>query len=549
MNFRGARTTTVAGHFRAGRRWRLASLAGLLFSGLGVAAAQQPATGGTAAASSGAAAGQQRSFLEKTQGLQVGRAFHSLAVLKDCIYAFGGSEFDAAGAARNGAVQKPTTSVSYARIYTNGQLSPWVYTTPMPEARHYINNSTLVLNDTVYIIGGSTAPTEGEQMSNVIWTRPGPDGKLEKWRSSAPFAQTGLSCQAAFSTPGYLWVTGGLPRKGPTSQDVYYVPILPDGSLGHWERSLPLPIPLWFHQAGVVGGRVYIWGGLKISGDPSAASINNKILSAPILNTGRLGVWTTESQVLPQAFYSASSANAGPYLFSFSPRYVGGVGSNDIWWTTVTQAGIQPWRKQATNIPMKLYHAVAPDYLHGSIYFVGGKVSTKPGPENFPLPWAVFFRLTPEARKQAEEGWMALQAAHKTMAASASTLELTTTGANAVAATPTPVVAGAPLPAGILTYETVRSTIAGKKPVVIYYRLAGAKPCVEQDAVLTPQTLAATKVAVGSSDIRTNPQLAQQFGVFRSPTWIFYDSRGQERGRHVGVISAEDLAAKASELK
>ncbi|MCC6547371.1 hypothetical protein IT570_09410 [Candidatus Sumerlaeota bacterium] len=482
---------------------------------------------------------QKRNFLEKTTSLPLGRAFHSLAVVKDFIYVFGGSEYDP-----NAKLQKPTKRVSFAPIHADGQLGAWQYTTSLPEPRHYTSNSTLVLNDTIYIIGGSTAPSDGERVKTVIWTRPQADGQLENWRSSAPLAQAGLACQAAFVTPGYLWMTGGLPLAKPTSQEVYSITVLPDGSLGDWERSSPLPIPLWFHQAGVVGGRVYIWGGLKIADNSKAESISDKIFSAPVLNTGKLGPWTTEKSVLPKAFYAGSSANAGSYLFSFSTTYVDSRRSTDIWWTMVTQDGIQPWRMQPSTVPMKIYHAAAPDYLRGSIYFVGGKNSNAEG--NDPLPWVVFFRLTPEARKQAEAGWMALQAAHKTMAASASTLELADDTEQATAAPAN--AAAAALPTGIVPYEEARSRIAGKKPLVVYFRLAGSKPCLEQDAVLTPEVLAAAKVAVGSSDIRSNPQLAQQFGVFRSPTWIFYDSLGQERSRHVGVISPGDMAAKASVL-
>jgi N-acetylneuraminic acid mutarotase len=485
------------------------------------------------------AGAQQGQMLQQTTPMPNGRAFHSTAVLRDYLYVFGGSIYE-----NEQATQTATNSVLVAKIGANGQVSQWVPTTPLPESRHYIGNSTIVLNDTVYILGGSTAVAEGERLGTVIWAKPGANGMLSPWQASAPFDGALVSCLAAFSTPGHLWMTGGLPKGAPTSDRVYSVAVNADGSLGKWEESYPLPTPLWFHHAGVVGGRVYIWGGLKIADDNK--SVSDGVFSAQILGSGKLSQWVEEGVKLPQGFYGGSSANAGPYLFSFSPRYGGGGGTNDAWWTTITWQGMRPWQKTPTALPMKLYHAAAADYRRGSIYFVGGKEDTK-GPGFNPVPWSVFFKLSESARQQAEQGWMAAQAAHLSASTGGGTAEpAAAPGGGAASATAAPAA-----PTGFQPYEQARASVAGKKPMIVYYRMEGAKPCLEQDRLLAdPQFQELAKKQVFAlADIKSSPQVAQQFGVFRSPTWIFYDGLGNERGRNVGVIQLTDLAMKAGALK
>ncbi len=49
-------------------------------------------------------------------------------------------------------------------------------------------------------------------------------------------------------------------------------------------------------------------------------------------------------------------------------------------------------------------------------------------------------------------------------------------------------------------------------------------------------------------DVKTNPHIAEDFGVKLIPTQIFYDASGNERFRHEGFMSKEDILAKWAEL-
>lgn len=484
----------------------------------------------------------QSRFIEQTRPMPMGRAFHGSAVLGDYLYVFGGGSSQT----HQRADETPDTSVWKAHIQPSGHLGAWEQTTPLPGPRYYIANSTLVLNDVVYIIGGSMASLHGDRINTAIWSKPLADGTLTPWQQSAPFGE-GLSTMAAVSTPGHLHIIGGLNKEDIPTREVWTNALFEDGSMSTWKPAPPLPMPLWFHAAGVVTGRVYTWGGIPHPDDGRPISSSNLIFSSPILGSGELGPWRQESIVLPVPFHQAPSAVAGPYLMSFCPPYPGGALSSDIWWTNVGPAGMSNWQRVPTTIPNRVYHAVAPDFRRGSIYVTGGRASRAEGM----LGNAFYFKLSPQAREQAERAWMAAQRAHSNSVSAFTTAPRTT---DVAGTTPAPTVlsytAEGRLPAeaitGFLPYTRARRVAQEEgKPLVLYFNLRLVTPCQEQREILTSQEFqnllpAAAFAWIDSSE---QPQLAQQMGVYRVPTWIFFDAAGNAVGRYIGVMSLQDLTA------
>jgi hypothetical protein len=350
-----------------------------------------------------------------------------------------------------------------------------------------------------------------------------------------------VSCLAAFATPGYLHITGGLTGKE-VSDRVWSVRVLPDASIGEWEEAPPLPARLWFHCGAVVGARAYVWGGLHETGEDNIAS--QSIYSAPVLATGKLGTWREEQQKLPVAFYSASSAVAGPYLFSISPRYTGAVKSNDTWWTFATPEGMSPWQKQATDVKVRIYHAATTDYRHGVIYLNGGKWNT--GDSDHPLQSSYMLRLSPGARQAAEQSWQRALVAHADAISSLETAEGMGGGTTQFSFEAPPVQAKASME-GFHPLDTARQlSTSQRRPLVMYFKSEKAKPCIAQNELLANQDL--TKIfnnaVLATVDVQQNPQIAQSYGVFQVPTWIFYNQRDEETSRGIGVQQLADLGNK-----
>ncbi len=480
------------------------------------------------------AQGQQ--FVYRTTNLPTGRAFGGTAVLGDYVYYLGGSQ----ATGDEAATESVSTSVVKAQILPNGRVGAWEQTTPLPQPRHYIENATLVLNDVVYIVGGSSLPLNGDRYNTALFSRPLPNGTLLPWTESQPFAPDGLSTITAVSTPGHIHIIGGLGQADGASNKVYSNTIYADGSMGSWTAGPTLPIPLWYHSAGAAGGRVYVWGGLPTSAPQPVSPL---MLSAPILGSGKLGPWRREARALELPFYSASTAVAGNYLMSFSPRYTDGVKSNDVWYAAVTPQGVSNWFRRPSGVPNQVYHAAAPDYRRGAIYFGGGRTNSGEAM----LKDFFFFSLGSAARDQAEKAWLAAQQAHQ----------------NTVAAFPAPT-AGQQQAPTTLTYTTASTLSAGaikgfqtyadaqasassqRLPMVVYFTMETAQPCREQRQMLDSAEFQqiAPKATWAWVETKDFPQLAQQLGVYRVPTWVFYDRAGNEvqTARTVGVKTVPDLA-------
>lgn len=487
---------------------------------------------------------QNQTFFTSVRDMPEGRGFHGSAVLGDYLYVFSGQRGDG----QNREPEFADASVWKARIHGRSQLGEWEKTTPLPEPRYYIANSTLVLNDVVYIVGGGKQALGGDSHATAIWSKPLPNGTLTPWQTSSSFPG-GTSCPASVSTPGHIHVIGGLVTAEQVSNQVWTNPVRDDGSLSSWLPGPPMPIPMWFHQAGVVAGRVYVWGGLCES-ESGPRNPLPYVISSPILSTGKLGAWRREQQMLPVPFYSAATTNAGPFLMSFSPRYQGDQVSNDVWFTRIGPQGMEPWRRKPTDLTNKVYHAVAPDFRRGVIFLNGGR-----GPER-QSPLTIkgsAFGLTAEAARAAEQTWIAAQTAHSNSASSlAASLEQSTQSGS-----------GSRDEQRALSYLADRSLKQGAvegfmtitearnraeregKPLIMYFSLADAIPCREQKQHLETEKFAQLLPYAAFAWIDTGeyPQLCQQMGVYRVPTWIFFDKHGEKRGMRIGVMTPEELVA------
>ncbi len=485
----------------------------------------------------------QNQFVQRATDLPLRRAFGGTAVLGDYVYYLGGSQGTAAGYD----AESVSTSVVKARLLPNGRLGSWEQTTPLPQPRHYIENATLVLNDVVYIIGGSALPAKGDRYNTALFSRPLPNGTLLPWTESQPFDSEGLSTITAVSTPGHIHIIGGLYRDAGASNKVHTNTIYADGSMGSWTPGPTLPMPLWYHSAGVAGGRVYVWGGMPTE---DRKQVSPLMFSAPILGSGKLGAWRQEVRRLPQPFFAASTAVAGDYLISFSPRYSGSVGSSDVWYAAVTPQGVSNWYRRQTNVPSQLYHAAATDYRKGMIFFGGGRS----GPGQPMLQNFFSFALGSSARDQAERAWLAAQRAHQNTVAAfpapgAGQNERQTTLTYTTAST---LSSGAVN--GFKTYGDARTVAESRRlPLVVYFALEDARPCIEQRQLLEAPEFQqiVPKASWAWVETKNYPQLAQQIGVYRVPTWVFYDETGNEvqNARTVGVKSVTDLAKAVLDLR
>jgi len=481
--------------------FRLGAIA-LLLLALGAASHAQPAS-------------DTVSHIELTP-MPFARRVHGSAVLNDWLYVFGGRlhPTEATDVPRNAA--NTTTNVQRARIGADNTLGPWEDDRPLPSPRSFIGNSTISFDLNVFIVGGTDGLEDVQQVGikhkTVLCSRLGADDRLAPWVESAPFPGPGLSCFAATSVSGFLYIVGGNTEQLAPTGNVIVGRLDSEGHIADWEQGEPLPTPLWFHSATVAAGRLWVWGGLT---GPTSKSASDKVYSARILASGRLASWQRETPDLPIGLYRGAKTNAGPYLLCFSPSYPGGKLSNDVVFAATDADGHMVWAGQRTAISSMNFLAAATDYRRDSIYVSGGSRSSGINAETG-VSSVSLFRLSPAAEEEQQQPPQA----------------------------PSTSITDVPRP--FTAYEQLRASMtnAFPRPVVLYFSAANSKRSASQwDALnrgeaLLPLTGLAQFAWV---DVEDSPQTGQQFGVSRVPTWIVYDLKGTEVQRFVRPVTPEDL--------
>lgn len=455
-------------------------------------------------------------FYQKLATLPEPRHIYGAAVLGDYLYVIGGYAKD-----------NFVSSVIKAPILIDGTLGSWSPTTPLPHPLAYISNSTIVLHDVLYVVGGYISETNKKQ--TILWTKPRPDGELSPWRETPPFPGEGVSNSVVVSTPGHIYLIGGLtPKQEPTNK-IWTAIINDQGEFVRWEASTPLPVPLWFHNAGVVGGRIWVWGGLTTNKN---TSVNALLFSAPVFADGSIGKWRTEPFTLPQPFYRAACTASGPFLISFCPSYAGGTVSNDVWYAEITDKGILPWQRLQTDLTLKVFVGVATDYRRGLVFMPGGKRAVGTEPELMDNSVYCFW-LSKKAVSGTPQPYIAT-----TITTPDDTSKLPRLSYLYLRETPAEA-----LP-GFLPYEIARQqSQATRMPLVVYFHSPRAKPCQQQHQMLQQFdfTTYKDKLLLAWVDTVLLPQLVQQLGVFRVPCWIYFDASGKEIKRKIGIITETEL--------
>jgi len=102
---------------------------------------------------------------QKTSSLQVGRYGLSSAGYANYVYALGGLSG-----------LEYLTSVEFAMVQDNGELSPWQYTADLIEPRAMF--STLVYEDWIYVIGGTN---QDRYLASVDYATFDKDGQIGFW--------------------------------------------------------------------------------------------------------------------------------------------------------------------------------------------------------------------------------------------------------------------------------------------------------------------------------------------------------------------------------
>jgi hypothetical protein len=189
--------------------------------------------------------------------------------------------------------------------------------------------STLVLGNTLYVIGGATSFGATATVDKATINE---DGTFGDFQPSGVTLNTARMAHASFVYNNDLYVLGGRTSVdfSTYTQSVERAHIGADGSLGPFETiGLTLDVPRGYFKAAVIGRALYVFAGVSNGGAQSPTFVAT-IKTTPVdTTTGILAPFTTHSTLTdPRAFHTSIVLSSKVYLFTgktTTASYIDGV--------------------------------------------------------------------------------------------------------------------------------------------------------------------------------------------------------------------------------
>ena len=212
-----------------------------------------------------------------------------------------------------GVVSYGSSSGSGSSSSCSGHSGTWMTTASLPGAIE--DQASVVNNGYIYSMGGQ-GPTSTVSYSQINNS----NGSLGAWQPTTALP-TALQEQSAVVNNGYVYSIGGTDGSSIFSS-VYYSQINnSNGSLGAWQPTTALPVPLIFDSAVVNNGYVYTIGGVY------SGHLTSTVYYSQINNSnGTLNSWQPTTALPTFVEQESAVANNG-YAYSIGGTQSSGISS------------------------------------------------------------------------------------------------------------------------------------------------------------------------------------------------------------------------------
>lgn len=262
-----------------------------------------------------------------------------------------GNKISVVGGANTIVIPTNISSVTNA----NGTLQPW---SSSGSSLSLFWHSSAIKDNILYILGGATFPPT-VSLNTVYKGVINNQGIVTSWTLLTPLPKN-LSIGASTVVGSRLYFAGGFTNGGNTNQDVYFVNINPDGTIGSWTLAGLLPEPMDGFGMVENENNLIIVGGRNL----------NKTYKSAIKADGTLVGWQ-ETSSLPEAVHRSGVIKIGSTLLSVGGDN-GGTFLDKIYYANINaDATLGPWTLSANHLPQRVCCAAVAS-SGNYIYLTGG---------------------------------------------------------------------------------------------------------------------------------------------------------------------------------
>ncbi len=195
-----------------------------------------------------------------------------------------------------------SSDVFYAPLNSDGSVGTWTAGTDIPAAM--VDISAAVNNGYLYLTGGNDGTGEFE---TVYYAQFNSNGSISNWTASDPMPIATSGARSVVDN-NYLYVIGGW-NLGTALDTVRYAPLNNDGSVGSWQTAANnMPAGLVMPSVVTHRGYLFVLGGFD-------GSAQDEVYSAAFNSDGSIGDWLTSPNSLPAPTYGAASSEYNGFVY------------------------------------------------------------------------------------------------------------------------------------------------------------------------------------------------------------------------------------------
>ncbi len=277
-------------------------------------------------------------------------------------------------------------SLLVSDLQPDGRLGDWRTGTPFMFG--IIDHIVLAHAGRMYLTGGGQALGDDRFRQQVAAYSATPaGGDIPNWEPGPDNPRRRFGHEAVIAA-GYLYTLVG-DDGFDAHDDVSVAPILPDGTIGPWRTTTPLPGGALQFLAGAGTSR-HLWalGGCRNKNCQVRSNIERRIWVADIAPDATLSAWREVGE-MPVPNYDQKVVMAGGRIVMAGGRAggnsrcgdVGGANYREVYWADVMPDGsLGPWQGGAESLmPRSRSDFVMRDDHRGQLWIVGGRTACDPG--------------------------------------------------------------------------------------------------------------------------------------------------------------------------